>query len=133
MHITAPLFLMDVVYQTDEPERWSSMYAQALAAYKRNDAVIAKRPLTILRSPRIDSEKMAWDHLPLGHLQLDLDEKDYKPSSVWCLLLVDGLGIVLSAVDAGKRVFLRTGLFHTMTGIWGESLNDSMPETVCIL
>ena len=52
---------------------------------------------------------------------------------MWCLLLVDGLGIVLSAVDDEKRVFLRTGLFHTMTGIWGDSLNDSMPETVCIL
>ncbi|KUL86620.1 hypothetical protein ZTR_03049 [Talaromyces verruculosus] len=132
LYITAPLFLLDVVYKSDEPERWNSMYEQALAVFKRNDVAIGKRPLAILRSPRVDGET-TWENLPAGHLQLDLDEAEYKPSKVWCVLLVDGLGLVLDAVDEEKNVFVRTGGFHTTTGIWLDSLNDVTPTTVCIL
>jgi hypothetical protein len=133
LYITAPLFLMDVVYENDEPERWGNMNKHAVAAYKRNDVMIGKRPLTILQSPRVDTDQIAWDDLPIGHLQLDLNEGEYKPSTVWCLLLVDGLGLVLDAVDEEKHVFVRTGGFHTTTGIWPDLLNDVTPTTVCIL
>lgn len=133
LYITAPLFQMDVVYKNNEPERWGNMYERALAAYKRNDVMIGKRPLTILQSPRVDTDQIAWDDLPIGHLQLDLNEGEYKPSTVWCLLLVDGLGLVLDAVDEEKHVFVRTGGFHTTTGVWPDSLNDVTPTTVCIL
>jgi hypothetical protein len=133
LYITAPLFQMDVIYKNDEPEQWNNMYEQALAVHKRNDVMIGKRPLTILRSPRINYGETTWDNLPVGHLQLDLDEDQYKPSKVWCLLLVDGLGLVLDAVDEEKNVFVRTGGFHTTTGIWPDSMNDVAPTTVCIL
>lgn len=133
LYITAPLFLMDVVYKSDEFERWSSLYEQALAAYNRNDAVVGRRPLTILRSPRAEDDKRMWDDLPAGNLQLDLDEAEYKPSKVWCFLLVDGLGLVLDAVDEERNVFVRTGTFHTTTGVWLESLNDVTPTNICIL
>ena len=124
---------MDVVYKSDEFERWSSLYEQALAAYNRNDAVVGRRPLTILRSPRAEDDKRMWDDLPAGNLQLDLDEAEYKPSKVWCFLLVDGLGLVLDAVDEERNVFVRTGTFHTTTGVWLESLNDVTPTNICIL
>lgn len=132
LYITAPLFQMDVVYKNDEPERWNNMYEQALAVHQRNDVAIGKRPLAILRSTRVDGET-TWDNLPAGNLQLDLDETEYKPSKVWCLLLVDGLGLVLDAVDEEKNVFVRTGGFHTTTNIWLDSLNNVTPTTVCIL
>uniref|UniRef100_A0A093VXX3 Heterokaryon incompatibility protein 6, OR allele n=1 Tax=Talaromyces marneffei PM1 TaxID=1077442 RepID=A0A093VXX3_TALMA len=106
LYITAPLFLMDVVYKTNEPERWDNMYERALAAFQRNDVGIGKRPLTILLSPQIDNGETAWDNLPLGHLQLDLDEDEYKPSKVWCLLLVDGVGLVLDTIDE-EKVFVK--------------------------
>lgn len=133
LYITAPLFQMDVVYQNDESERWHDMYDQALAVHQRNDIAIRKRPLTILRSPPISNDSRSWDNLPVGNLQLDLDEVECKPSKVWCLLLVDELGLVLDAVDEEKNVFVRTGVFHSTTGIWPEFLNDVTPTSVCVL
>ncbi|EED13191.1 conserved hypothetical protein [Talaromyces stipitatus ATCC 10500] len=131
LYITAPLLLVDLVYKDEE--RWNTLYEQTLATYKRNDLMIGDRPLTILQSPRINVESHSWDNLPIGHAQLDLNEDEYKPRKVWCLLILDGRGLVLDAVDEEKNVFVRTGSFHTTKGIWLDSLNDVPPTSLCVI
>ncbi|OKL64548.1 hypothetical protein UA08_00489 [Talaromyces atroroseus] len=126
LRISAPLYTMDIVYKDDE--RWKGFDQRIGRGNWRS------RPYMILHSVvggNADIETR-WENVPIGAVQLDLSEDDERPERVWCLLMVEGIGLILDCVDAAKKVFVRKGVFFT-TSLWPTELNDIDPVSVCII
>lgn len=132
LYITAPLLLLDLVYKDDDEERWEALHGKFMEANKGKFLTVKRRPLALLNSPP-NKQQTVWENLPMGYAQLDLSEAEYRPDKVRCLMIVDGRGLTLDAVDNEKKIFVRTGCIHATEKLWPEPLSDIPSTSVCII
>jgi Heterokaryon incompatibility protein (HET) len=125
LHVSAPLFTMAIVYRDDE--RWKGFDQQIGRGNWRSFPYMI--PYSAEGNTNIETK---WKDVPIGAVQLDLSTEEERLDSIWCLLMVEGIGLALDCVDEEKNIFIRKGVFIT-TSLWPTEFNEVDPTSVCII